>query len=234
LRFDSPRRRVYLDFSPAAVMKREVELLMFDLDGTLAATGRDLASSVNYVRALLKLEPLEEPVVYGYVGHGSEHLLRKSIPERFHSRFDELMQRFLDHYEKHLLDTTVLYPNVKETLDRFSHKKKAVVTNKRHYLSVAVLKGLGIESSFDAIVGGDSGWNKKPDPSCLIHVLSALEVEPGKALMVGDGDTDIEAGKSAGVYTCGVTYGLCGKEELVAARPDFLIDDLRALADYIY
>jgi phosphoglycolate phosphatase len=233
LRFDSPHRRVYLDFSAAAVMKREVELLMFDLDGTLAATGRDLASSVNYVRALLKLEPLEEPVVYGHVGHGSEHLLRKSIPERFHSRFDELMQRFLDHYEKHLLDTTVLYPNVRETLERFSDKKKAVVTNKRHYLSVAVLKGLGIESSFDAIVGGDSGWNKKPDPSCLIHVLSALDVEPGKALMVGDGDTDIEAGKAAGIGTCGVSYGLCVREELVSARPDFLIDDFGELTDYI-
>jgi phosphoglycolate phosphatase len=128
----------------------------------------------------------------------------------------------------------VLYPNVEEILDRFSGKKRVVVTNKRHYLAMAVLRGLGIDACFDAVVGGDSGLNRKPDPSCLNHVLETFKVAPDKAVIVGDGDTDIEAGKSAGVYTCGVTYGLCGKEELVAARPDILIDDLRALTDYIY
>jgi phosphoglycolate phosphatase len=234
LRFDSPRRRVYLDFSPAAVMKREVALLMFDLDGTLAATGRDLANSVNYIRSVLELEPLDDAIVYSHVGHGPEYLLRSSLPKGHENSFEEILQRFLQHYEEHLLDTTVLYPNVEEILLRFSGKKRVVVTNKRHYLAMAVLRGLGIDACFDAVVGGDSGLNRKPDPGCLNHVLETFKVAPDKAVMVGDGDTDIEAGKSAGVYTCGVTYGLCGKEELVAARPDILIDDLRALTDYIY
>ena len=215
-------------------MKREIELLMFDLDGTLAATGRDLANSVNYIRSDLGLEPLGDEVVYSHVGHGIEYLLRSSLPKGHENSFEEILQRFLKYYEEHLLDTTVLYPNVEEILDRFSGKKRVVVTNKRRYLAVAVLRGLGIDARFDAVVGGDSGLNKKPDPSCLNHVLETFKVAPDKALIVGDGDTDIEAGKSAGVYTCGVTYGLCGREELAAARPDFLIDDLRALTDYIY
>jgi phosphoglycolate phosphatase len=214
-------------------MKKKVDLLMFDLDGTLAATGRDLANSVNYTRALLDLEPLDAAIVYKHVGHGTEHLLRSSLPERYEDRFEEILARFLDHYEKHLLDTTVLYPHVEEILQRFSGKKRAVVTNKREYLAVAVLRGLGIESCFDVIVGGDSGLNKKPDPSCVTHVLTTFKVEPGKAVIIGDGDTDIAAGKAAGVYTCGVTYGLCEREELVAARPDVVIDDLRELTNYI-
>ena len=118
-------------------------------------------------------------------------------------------------------------------MGRFSGKKRAVVTNKREYLAVAILKGLGIESCFDAIVGGDSGLNKKPDPSSVTHVLTELKVAPEKAVIIGDGDTDIAAGKAAGVYTCGVTYGLCVREDLVAARPDVLIDDLRELTNYI-
>jgi phosphoglycolate phosphatase len=65
------------------------------------------------------------------------------------------------------------------------------------------------------------------------HVLAELKVEARKAVMIGDGDTDIAAGKAAGVYTCGVTYGLCEREELVAARPDVVIDDLRELTNYI-
>jgi phosphoglycolate phosphatase len=214
-------------------MKKEVDLLMFDLDGTLAATGRDLAGSVNYTRSLLGLEPLDESIVYRHVGHGTEHLLRSSLPESYENRFEEILDRFLKHYEEHLLDTTVLYPHVEEILDRFSGKKRAVVTNKREYLAVAVLRGLGIESCFDAIVGGDSGLSKKPDPSSVTRVLTDLKVAPEKAVIIGDGDTDIKAGKAAGVYTCGVTYGLCEREELVAARPDVLIDDLRELKNYI-
>jgi phosphoglycolate phosphatase len=221
-----------LTFSLAR-MKKQIDLLIFDLDGTLAATGRDLANSVNYVRSTLGLEPLEEAYVYSRVGYGTEHLIRKSLPEGYEKRFDEVLARFLKHYEEHLLDTTVLYPHVKDVLERFRAKKKAVVTNKRLNLSVAILRGLGIEACFDAIIGGDCGLEKKPDPSCLRHVLDKLEIAAARALMIGDGAPDIQAGKAAGVHTCAVTYGLCNAEELLAARPDFALGDLTELADYI-
>ncbi len=217
----------------AARMKKQIDLLMFDLDGTLAATGRDLANSVNYIRAALGLEPLAEAYVYRRVGYGTEHLLRQSLPNGYESRFEEILGRFLKHYEAHLLDTTVLYPHVQEILERFRGKKKAVVTNKRIGFSVAVLKGLGIASEFDIVVGGDCGLEKKPDPSSLRHVLNTLEVRADKALMIGDGEPDIRAGKAAGVYTCAVTYGLCDAAELLAAQPDFAIGDLKELPDYI-
>jgi HAD superfamily hydrolase (TIGR01509 family) len=213
-------------------MKREIDLLMFDLDGTLAATGRDLANSVNYIRSVLKLEPMDDGLVYSHVGRGVEHLLRSSLPEHNQDRFKEVMELFLNHYEEHLLDTTVLYPYVRETLDYFKMKKRVVVSNKLSRLTVAVLRGLEIEPFFDAILGGDSVSQKKPDPGGLHDVLAKFKVEPGRALIVGDGDADIEAGKRAGVYTCGVTYGLGEREELAAAKPDFLIDDLRELKNY--
>ncbi len=91
---------------------------------------------------------------------------------------------------------------------------------------------LGIELCFDVILGGDSVPQKKPDPGPLNQVLSTFGISPAKAVIVGDGGIDIEAGKGAGVCTCGVTYGLGNREELVAAKPDFLIDDLRELKEY--
>lgn len=205
---------------------------MFDLDGTLAATGRDLANSVNYIRSVLRLDPLDDRLVYSHVGRGVEHLLRMSLPENSQDRFPEIMKLFLKHYAEHLLDTTALYPHVRETLDYFKGKKRAVVTNKLHRLTVPILRGLGIEECFDAVLGGDSVGEKKPDPSALRQVLTSFSIEPARALIVGDGDADIEAGRRAGVHTCGVTYGLGKKEELVAAGPDYLIDDLRELANY--
>lgn len=213
-------------------MKRETDLVIFDLDGTLADTGQDLANSVNYVRSCLSLEPLEDRIVYGHVGRGVEHLIRSSLPEQCQDRFREVMELFLRHYEYHLLDTTALYPHVEETLDYFREKKRAVVSNKLHRLTLSVLRGLGIELCFDVILGGDSVPQKKPDPGPLNQVLSTFGIGPAKAVIVGDGGIDIEAGKGAGVCTCGVTYGLGNREELVAAKPDFLIDDLRELKEY--
>lgn len=213
-------------------MKREIDLVMFDLDGTLADTGRDLADAVNRTRAHFNLEPLPATLVHSHVGRGVEYLLRHSLPEDYCERFPEVMRVFLEWYESHLLDTTVLYPSVHDVLDYFRDKRRVVVSNKMSRLTVAILRGLGIEKHFDAILGGDSVPEKKPHPALLNNVLNRFQVSATNALMVGDGDTDIEAGRKAGVVTCGVTYGLGSREDLVAAKPDFLIDDLAQLSNY--
>ncbi|MBI1995613.1 MAG: HAD-IA family hydrolase [Deltaproteobacteria bacterium] len=211
-------------------MKIAVDLIMFDLDGTLADTGPDLADAVNFTRAHFKLEPLPNALVYSHVGYGVEHLLKHSLPQQ--DQFPEVMRVFLERYENHLLDKTVLYPGVLPALDCFRDKRRVVVTNKMHRLSVAIIRGLGVEDRFDAILGGDSVSDKKPHPALLNEVLQRYQVPPAKALMVGDGETDVEAGKRAGVVTCGVTYGLGNANDLRAAQPDFLIDDLIQLSDY--
>jgi phosphoglycolate phosphatase len=210
-------------------MKRPIDLIMFDLDGTLADTGPDLADSVNYTRSCFELSPLPQQLIYTHVGRGVEYLLRHAVAEEAPSHFSEIMQVFLEYYQQHLLDKTVLYPHVTEVLDYFAEKRNAVVTNKLHHLALTVLRGLGIDNRFDTVLGGDSGAEKKPDPALLRLVLRQFQIIPANALMVGDGDTDIEAGKCAGVITCGVTYGLANKGDLVAAKPDFLIDDLAQL-----
>ena len=205
---------------------------MFDLDGTLANTGRDLADAVNHTRAHFELEPLPEALVHTHVGRGVEHLLRHSLPEDSADHFAEVMRVFLARYEGHLLDTTILYPGVHEILDYFRGKRRVVVSNKIHRLTVAVLRGLGVDKQFDAILGGDSAAEKKPHPALIHDALNRFGILPTHALIVGDGDTDVEAGRRAGVITCGVTYGLGNKEGLIAAQPDVLIDDLAELSGY--
>src|SRR5207247_6733338 len=186
-------------------MKRPIELIMFDLDGTLADTGRDLADAVNHTRAHFDLPALPGAFVYSQVGRGVEYLLKHSLPEESSEHFLEVMRVFLDRYENHLLDATVLYPNVLETLEYFAHKKRVVVSNKVHRFTVEILRGLGIAKQFDAILGGDSVGEKKPHPALLHHVINQFNISGNKAVIVGDGDTDVEAGKRAGVLTWGVT-----------------------------
>jgi phosphoglycolate phosphatase len=213
-------------------MKRPVNLIMFDLDGTLADTGRDLADAVNYTRGCFSLAPLAAERVYAHVGRGMEHLLKYSLPEEYPDHFDEVVRIVLERYETHLLDTTVLYPGVQGVLDHFRGKRRVLVSNKMHRLTVAVARGLGVENQFDAILGGDSAAEKKPHPALLNSVLERFKVPAANALIVGDGDTDIEAGKRAGVITCGVTYGLGRKDDLIAAKPDVMIDSITELSDH--
>lgn len=213
-------------------MKKEIDLVMFDLDGTLADTGRDLADAVNVTRSHFALSPLPDKTVYSHVGRGVEHLLKKSLPAQSVSQFDEVMRVFLDYYERHLLDHTVLYPGVKNVLEYFHGKRRVVVSNKIHRLTLAVVRGLGVAEQFDAILGGDSATEKKPHPAPLNLVLERFHISAQRAVMVGDGDTDVEAGKRAGVMTCGVACGLGSKDDLIAAQPDFLIDNLPQLRDY--
>jgi len=213
-------------------MKRSIDLVMFDLDGTLADTGRDLADAVNFTRARFNLAILPDAAVLAHVGRGVEHLLRQAIPEETAARFAEVLRIFLERYENHLLDATVLYPNAYETLNYFREKRRAVVSNKMHRLTVAVVRGLGIERCFDIILGGDSAPQKKPHPALLQQALARFQVPSERALMIGDGGIDIRAGKQAGVLTCGVTYGLGDKQDVIAASPDFVVDDLSEIPRY--
>jgi phosphoglycolate phosphatase len=205
---------------------------MFDLDGTLADTGQDLANSVNFTRGQFNLGSLAAHSVYRHIGRGVDHLLKHAIPELGQDHFAEVRDIFLRHYEEHLLDQTELYPGIRKVLDDFSNKRRAVVSNKFHRLAVKLLDGLGVANCFDAILGGDSAAEKKPDPALLNAALKQVRLPAARAVMVGDGDIDIEAGKRAGVMTCGVTYGLGDKNDLMAAKPDVLIHRPSELTDY--
>lgn len=213
-------------------MKKTVDLVMFDLDGTLADTGHDLADAVNFTRAHFDRGALPDQAIYAHVGRGVEHLLKHALPEESPNHFEDMMRVFLDHYEHHLLDRTVLYPGAREILEYFRDKRRVLISNKIERLAVAVVRGLGVDNQFDTILGGDSGAEKKPHPALLNLVLRRFQIPAARALMIGDGDTDIDAGKGAGVITCGVTYGMGNKDDLITAKPDYLIEDLSQLTAY--
>ena len=213
-------------------MKRRVQLVLFDLDGTLADTGADLADSVNFTRARFDLPPLAAERIHAEVGLGVEHLLRHTLPIKNATHFHQVMGVFTAYYEAHLLDKTVLYPGVREVLEYFRDKRRVVATNKIQRFAEAVVRGLGMGDSFDLILGGDSATEKKPHPALITMALERFQTAASSALMVGDGDTDIEAGKRAGVMTCAVSYGLGDKARLSAAKPDLIIGQLTDLQIY--
>lgn len=206
-----------------------IELLIFDLDGTLVDSEMDLALSVNAVREQMGMAPLPIERVASYVGQGVTVLMQRALGEQApQETVEKAVALFLETYRAHMLDHTVPYPGVREALDELGSKKRAVLTNKPVHFSKAMLAGLGMDHYFSYIYGGNSFDQKKPDPVGVFRLMEDLNVPRDATLVVGDSDTDVLTGRNAGVRTCGVTYGI-GSWSLEATPPDWLIDDLRRL-----
>ncbi|MCZ6595401.1 MAG: HAD-IA family hydrolase [Bacteroidetes bacterium] len=203
-----------------------VDLIIFDLDGTLVDSRRDLANSVNFALNALDLPHLELQEVMSHVGDGLKKLISRSLPEDRFEIIDEVVDIFRSHYREHLLDFSTFYPDVEDILNRFLEKKMAVASNKPYEFTRLILEGLNSDHFFNIILGGDSLPEMKPEPGPILHILNQLNVSADKAAIVGDGTTDMQAGKAAKIWTCAVTYGLKKKEVLLQTKPDFIIDDL--------
>jgi phosphoglycolate phosphatase len=212
-----------------------MDLLVFDLDGTLIDSKMDLALSVNATRAHMGMGPLEIGLVSTYVGNGAPVLIRRALGDHAtEAQIEEALEFFLEHYREHKLDCTRLYPGVKESLDRLHAAGKflAVLTNKPVAVSRAIVDGLGVGAHFFRVYGGNSFEFKKPHPIGLETLLSEAGVDRARAMMVGDSSVDIQTARNGGVRSCGVTYGFA-PESLRDPAPDLLVDRMEELADWV-
>jgi phosphoglycolate phosphatase len=208
-------------------------VLIFDLDGTLVDSKKDLTASVNHIRHQFDLPILTEDEIAGFIGNGALMLIRRALgPKATEANVQVGLQMFLSYYRAHMLDSTRLYNGVRETLDRLTDcAKLAVLTNKPVHFSCAMLDGLGIYKHFVSVYGGNSFDHKKPDPVGVFQILSDTNGHRERTWMIGDSAVDVLTGRNASVRTCGVTYGYA-TETFRQAPPDFLIDnfpDLEAL-----
>lgn len=218
-----------------------IKLIIFDLDGTLVDSSIDITNAINYAIKPYGIQPLTVQETISLVGEGITRLMEKLIDRSQKAEHrtqtkeisrDVLVSRFLEHYVSHLIDNTTVYPGVKETLERLNGYKKAVVSNKREALSLRILNDLGILKYLDLVVGSDTTSEKKPSPVPVFAVLSRLDVKPEEAVIVGDSNLDIEAGKAAGIKTVAVTYGyrpieLLKDADVIINKIDELINILR-------
>ncbi len=206
-----------------------VALLIFDLDGTLIDSRKDIAASVNLTFRDLGLPEKPVELIYSYVGNGVRRLILDTVQSADPLLIDRSLQIFEGHYLKHLLDDTILYPGMEEVLRHFDEKKKAVVTNKPLLYSTKIIEGLQVRAHFDLILGAEPIVQLKPHPEMILRTLDYLKVSPADAVMIGDSLNDIQAARSAGIKSCGVGYGLGNVEELKSGTPDFFAETVEEL-----
>jgi phosphoglycolate phosphatase len=144
-----------------------------------------------------------------------------------------VLEAFLSDYRRRLLDTTVPYPGVAESLEEWSGRfDMAVLTNKPLEMTKTILAGLSLDRYFKDVLGGDSLESKKPNPEGLLHIMKRRSAAAAETLMVGDSRNDVLAGRGAGARSCGVLYGL-GADGFAQHPPDFTVDLFPELFDRI-
>jgi len=214
-----------------------IRLLVFDLDGTLIDSARDLCNSVNAALEHMGRPHLNHEIIASFVGNGAPMLVRRSLavengvsPDEVHD--EELATAysfFLAHYREHKLDYTYAYEGVLESLAALrlmpdgSPRRMAVLTNKPVRPARAICQGLGMGEFFFQIYGGDSFAFKKPDPLGMRTLMQEAGAEPHQTLMIGDSKVDVETARNAGAWSLGCQFGF-GPQNLMDTPPDIVVD----------
>ena len=207
-----------------------IKNIIFDLDGTLVDSKRDIAAAQHWVLGQLGVHSYKPEELYPLIGKPLSETFAMLLPTHLHERIPEAIELYKTYYPPRALETTTLFPGVRETLETLRARaiRLATATTKLSAGTRRVLTHFGIAEHFDQIQGSDN-IPFKPDPFIITKILDDQSWEKSNTLMVGDTDNDILAGKRAGIPTCGVTYGSLSKEQIEELNPDIIIRSLPEL-----
>lgn len=203
--------------------------VIFDLDGTLVDSARDLTQSLNHVLKLAGRPAMNISQVRHMVGDGARALIIKgfsetgSVPES--SEIDVIQATFLDFYHANITDQTIVFPGALNVIKQLTalNIPLGLCTNKALKLSEKLIQEIGLAPYFSAVTGGDSFDYRKPDPRHLTATLDRMKAAPDRAIMVGDSSSDIIAAQRAEIPVIGVSFGYT-KVPITSLSPDTIID----------
>jgi phosphoglycolate phosphatase len=218
-----------------SIPKAKIKLLLFDLDGTLIDSRKDIANSINATRAHYHLAPLSEDQIVSYVGDGAPVVVRRAfgyaddqtLKAKDEDFLEEAYDYFLEYYREHRLDHTRAYHGVIEALTAIAANSAitmSVLTNKPVIFAKAIVGGLALDDFFSTVYGGNSFLTKKPHPFGANVLLREHGVEPHEAVMIGDSSVDMQTARNAGMWSCGCTFGLT-PETLLNTPGDVHVDE---------
>jgi phosphoglycolate phosphatase len=216
----------------------QVATIIFDLDGTLVDTAPDLVATLNVILGREGLPAIGYDEARLLVGGGARRMIERGVGGERKARtgvdLDRMFNDFIAYYADHVADHSRLFPGVEEALDTLAARgcRFAVCTNKLEWLSVRLLKALGLADRFVAICGQDTFGVQKPHPDALHRTLHKAGGTIHRAIMVGDSQTDIATAQAAGIPIIAVDFGYTDVP-VAQFAPDRIISHFNDLPDSI-
>lgn len=207
------------------------KLILYDLDGTLVDTRRDIINGVRYALNQLSGPELTDEEIKDCVGTGLHALIKKVFRTEDEKLADKGSRLYREHYKEHMLDHSRLYPGALEFLEYFKGRKQAVITNKPNPFSLQILEALGVANYFMAVMAGDNGMPFKPDPAAIHHLMEEAGAKDEEVIFIGDSPIDITAARNAGVEIVVLTHGFVPEAVLLEAKPDYRARNFGELLD---
>ena len=188
---------------------RMIALIVFDLDGTLVDSHRDIANAANALVEELGGQRLPDAAIVAMVGEGAALLVRRALAAAgIDPATPGALDRFLVLYDGRLLEHTRPYDGTLDVLAHFRDRiPMAVLTNKPQRPTERILDELRLRSYFGGVIGGDTPLGRKPDPAGLLHLAQSAGVPADRTLMIGDSPVDLQTARNAGTRVCLVRYG---------------------------
>jgi len=213
----------------------KVKAALFDLDGTLIDSKKDIAAAANAARTHFEMPALPLEVVVGYIGWGIEHLNRQALETEDPKKLAEGLEVLKNYYRDHCADQTIVFPGVRELLDFLKGRgvKLGLVSNKPHEFTLITLDKLNLSSYFGISLGADPTQKNKPHPDPLIKALKELETMPEDAVMIGDSPVDAQAAQAVPMRVGLVSHGFVERVYLEEAKPNWLVNSLSDFIDIL-
>jgi phosphoglycolate phosphatase len=203
--------------------------LLFDLDGTLIDSSADITRALSTILVEDGLEAPSRSETVRMVGDGAAMLVRRAYDRHGRTMPADALARFKACYHACCLEQTRAYAGIPELLADLSGRDLAVVTNKPEPFAQKVLDGLGLSRHFRAVLGPEAAGAPKPSPEHVRAALAVLGRRPDEAVVIGDGTTDVRAGRAAGAATIAVLWGYRDRATLAAEGPGALAADVAEL-----
>ncbi len=199
--------------------------IIFDFDGTITDSKRDIAEAQLWVLAHLGVNGISTEEIFPHIGKPLDETFRVLLPSSLHHRIEEASALYSEYYPSRALRTTTLFPGVRETLKTLYENgiRLAIASTKKGHGIQRGTDHFGITYLFDQLQGSDN-IPFKPDPTIIECILRDQHWGREDTLMVGDTDKDILAAHNAGIDACSVTYGAFARPALSDLRPRYLID----------
>lgn len=198
--------------------QRELDTVIFDLDGTLLDTLTDLTDSVNTVLARYSLPQYSAEEIRGFVGNGIRRLMQLTIPDgEAHPQFEEIYNEFREYYNMHCMECTEPYPGILLLLSELQKEgyKTAIVSNKADS-AVKILKDIYFRDLIPVAIGESPSCRKKPAPDSVYQAMEELGTDKAHTVYVGDSDVDLRTAENAGIPCILVSWGFRDREFLLA------------------
>ncbi|MBQ6299740.1 MAG: HAD family hydrolase [Bacteroidales bacterium] len=206
--------------------------IIFDFDGTLADTRRGILDTAQEVLRRMGREPADEQALAATIGLPLRENFTRGAGFS-ETEADEAVAIYRSIFDEVAVPSITAFPGVEEVLSTLDARgiPMAVATSRGQRSLELLMHHLGLDRYIppERCFGVETVARPKPAPDIIYVILGKLGVKPEETLVVGDTTFDIEMGKAAGCFTCGVSYGNQSAGQLAGASPDYLLDDLRKL-----